>query len=218
MSRANEAPEHMDIENNGSNPLDGISIPTFIAPAMQYFICEKIQTSSVRGKRFHYQLSLDNVPLFHAKLKAPHQKEPFPISAGSETHYSNSTYIMESNHEGSHFVLKEGEKVIFECEMTKQPEEAPKKIEAVYKPEDGPEIRVVNQEPVKKDNGEWFLDFDGRFAIPSIKNAVLINPESQDVLFNVRKVEPWEINVDSIPGIPHLFLFATIMALVICDF
>ena len=210
-----EAPEASDIHQS---PLSDFSNPTFLAPSMQYFICDKIQKSSVRGKRFYYQLSLDNVPLFCAKLKTTHQKESFPISAGSETHYSNSQYQMECNSDYTHFVLKEGDTEIFKCNMIKQPDEAPKKIEAVFTPKEGNEIRIVNQEPVKQDNGEWFLDFDGRFALPSIKNAILIDPETHSVLFHVRKVEPWEVDIDSIPGIPHLLLFATLMALIICDF
>ena len=99
----------------------------------------------------------------------------------------------------------------------KKRKNGPKKADVKFK-ENGVEIHLVSRKPEKTDIGKWCLDFDGRYAEPSIKNCILVEPGKQDAVAMFRRLDQWEMNVDAKEGIPDILLFAVLLSLNLCQF
>lgn len=180
----------------------------------------KSKDGMMSGGCVHYQFSLDDVDLWHAKMKSPRPKDPVPIGKNSEAHYSNPEYLLAPSNDFSDFVLKNAEgkelmKVHFSLMSGKG---SPKEIDAKWFGEDGTTMELKNKLPEKTDDGAWSLDFDGRYAVPSIKNAIMVNPTNQEIQCMVRRLDKREMNVDAKREIPSLFLFGLAICLNICPF
>ena len=181
------------------------------------------RTMRTEGSCFSFFFSLDDENLFTSKIQTKHQTDPIPIAKGGEVHYSQrkGNYALISSDNFHNFVLKrygsEIMKVRFDLIDGKKGN--PKKIEATWKPSNGSDwFTLVSKDPVKTEDGVWGLDFDGRYAKPSIKNAIMIDPKTKKVKVMIRRVEIWEVQVDAKKEIPPLFLFTLLMCLNVCPF
>ena len=186
-------------------------------PSLLCYRSMRLKTNKGKGQRINFQFTLDEDDLYRSKLKMKHQTKPIPIGIGSEVHYSGtSPYVLYPNSELSHFVLKhEGEEII--TIKFKKRKNGPKKADVKFK-ENGVEIHLVSRKPEKTDIGKWCLDFDGRYAEPSIKNCILVEPGKQDAVAMFRRLDQWEMNVDAKEGIPDILLFAVLLSLNLCQF
>lgn len=191
-------------------------------PNFLCYLAMREKSSSIKGKRIHFQLSLDDVKIYHAKLKGKHPTGiDIPIHTGSECHYSASdNYLLRASHDFKTYTMTHEGVEIFHAVFEKhKEEEAPKNIKVEWKPNDGTQpITLVNKIPEKNDEGKWILDYEGRYAEPSIKNCILIDPEDNGVRVMIRKVDSWEQDIDAKQDMPDLMLFALLLCLNICTF
>ena len=175
------------------------------------------------GSKVSFQFTLDDDDLYHCKMKSRHQSEGVPISKGSETHISShDNYILSSSNHYHYFTLTRGKSTLLKLkfDLIDDKKKAPKKIKAKWTPDDGtPHFVLVSKAPdFDEETGIWSLDFGGRYAAPSVKNAILVDPETQEVEAMFRRVDPWEMHVDARAKMPPLFLFAVLVCLNICTF
>ncbi|OHT16634.1 hypothetical protein TRFO_13058 [Tritrichomonas foetus] len=94
----------------------------------------------------------------------------------------------------------------------------PKRITAKWKPKDGDEINVVSKPPELSETGEYVLDFDGRFAVPSIKNAIFEDKNTGETLMMFRRLDEWEMNCEAVRSMPDIFVFALLISVNVCPF
>ncbi|KAK8854301.1 hypothetical protein M9Y10_016861 [Tritrichomonas musculus] len=187
-------------------------------PSLDIYRSMRLEMNKGKGKRIHFQFSLDEVNLYHSKLKTKHQTEPIPISRGSETHYSHGAeFYLIPNEDFTNFSLKTDDTEIMVCTFEKKKKE-PKLIKVIWKENpDEPQV-FINQEAEKTDAGIYVLDFDGRYAEPSIKNCMLVHEEDHELAAMFRRIDSWEMNVDAKHELSDLMLFALILCLNVCPF
>jgi hypothetical protein len=177
--------------------------------------------SIAKGGRTHFLFSLDEDELFSAKLKSKTQAKPIPIGRGAQAHYSAPDFVLTKSEDCSYFRLMKENTELGAVKFIKHQGEAhgPKDIEAVWFGENGETVlNLRSRPPIKNAAGEWCLDFEGRFACGSIKNAIMIDPQTQEVVFMCRRLDEFEQNVDAKRRIPPLFIFTVVLSLNICPF
>lgn len=209
-----------------NQPTDSTTLETHVeeesesddTPSLDCYRSLKMDTNKGKGKRIHFQFTLDEIDLYRAKLKTKHQTDPIPIARGSEVHYSSGAeFYLVSNEEFTEFSLKRNDTEIMTCYFEKRKKE-PKTIKVVWTENPDEPLVLISKEAEKTDAGIYVLDFDGRYAEPSIKNCILIHEDSKELAAMVRRVDSWEMNVDANHGLPDLMLFAVVICLNICPF
>lgn len=188
------------------------------------FSYKKIET--IKGPRFHYQLSLNENPLFHSKAKLRHPNDPVRISSGSECHFSQHEYegYLLTNKKRNAFSLRSKTKngpelMIIELSQVKGPN--PKNTRVIFKNFTEPveddsannkpqnDLILVNMKPKKEEEkGHWTLNFNGKFAIPSVKNCILVKECTDDQMISMRRVSTKSCEIDAFDYFPPLCLFA----------
>lgn len=193
--------------------------PQQFIPKLICYRSLKSKDSIVSGGCVHHQFSLDDVNLFHAKMKKARSKDAIPIGKDSEAHYSNPDYLLTPSEDFRNFVLKnsEGKELMQVHFKLMNGFNTPKEITAKWTNEDGTTLELKNQLPELRDD-KWWLDFDGRFTVPSIKNAIMVNPENQETQIMIRRLDKREMNVDAVREMPPLFLFGLLLCLNVCPF
>lgn len=192
-------------------------------PSLLCYLAMRTKTSSVKGKRIHFQFSLDDVNLYHAKFKGKHPTNiKIPISEGTECHYSrNNSYYLTASHDFTTYRMTFNDVEIYKAEFEKvdNNNDIPKKMRVEWTPNDGtPSLVLISKMPERNDEGKYILDFDGRYAEPSIKNCIFIDPNDGGIRAMVRKVDQWEQDIDAHPSVPSLLLFTILLCLNICTF
>lgn len=203
-------------DGNDENSSETVTDDT--VPSLACYRSMRIKVNQGKGKRIHFQFSLDEVDLYHAKLKTKHQFEPIPIARGNEVHYSHGAeFYLIPNEEFTEYSLRHNDDEIMFCKFEKRKKE-PKVIEVTWSENPDSPIKLVSQEAEKTDAGTYCLDFDGRYAEPSIKNCILVTADTQEIVAMFRRVDEWEMNVDAKPNYPDLMLFAVLLCLNVCPF
>lgn len=163
----------------------------------------------------HFQLSMDDLDLFHTKLKSLNQTEPIPISSGKECHYTkdNDFYLLTNKtHEAFSLRAKnpKGKEIMILTMYQIVSIDEPKVVSITYnKSETSTEVvKLENQKPVLQTDGTWVLDFSERYTIPSKENAILVDEKTGKEMIVIRKVEENEIQLDSFEPIPPYIVFA----------
>ncbi|OHS99224.1 hypothetical protein TRFO_08468 [Tritrichomonas foetus] len=185
-------------------------------PSLACYRSMRIKTNKGRGMRIHFQFTLDEEDLYHSKLLSKTQTKPIPIARGDKAHYSNTNpYYLIANEDLDEFRLMHNDTGILTC-LFKKKKKGPKKVEVTWT--EDRTIHLVNKTAEKTDAGKWCLDFDGRYAEPSIKNCILIHPETGETMAMFRRIDEWEMHVDAKPDLPDVMLFAVLLCLNMCPF
>ncbi|KAK8863802.1 hypothetical protein M9Y10_011492 [Tritrichomonas musculus] len=188
-------------------------------PSLNCYLALKMKKNKGKGKRIHIQFTLDEIDLYRTKLKKKHQTEPIPIQCGSEVHYSKpADFYLTPSQDFTKFALRHGDIEIMTCQFEKGKKGGPKTIKVVWKENPDNQIVFVNKKPEKSDNGQYILDFDGRYAAPSTQNCILIREDNQELAAMYRSFNEWETDIDAKPGMPDLMLFGVLLSLDICPF
>lgn len=189
-----------------------------------FFTYKKIET--MKGPRFHYQFTLNEVPLFHTKTKVRHPTDPVRISSGNECHFSQKEYegYLLINKKRNTFSLHNKtingpELMNVEIHHVKGP--SPKNTRVIFKNFSEPveddnanpnnrsqkDLILINLKP-KKEEGHWTLNFNGKYAIPSVKNCILVKESSEDPVILFRRVSSNSCEIDAPDYYSPLCLFA----------
>ena len=211
-SHTSHSAENVDI----IHPRRPSAIPESELPEYVTYSCIRSKPS---GHCIHFQLSLDDRDLYHAKVKSTSQIEPIPVSAGKEVHYSKKNdFYMLTNKSHEVFSLRakspNGEEMFVFSEYQIISIDDPKNISVVYKKSetDQRKVKFINKKPTKQSDGNWVLDFSERYTVPSKKNAILIDEETGKEMIVVRKVENFEIELDAYEPIPPIYVFAVALS------
>ena len=192
-------------------------IPKYIP---HFLVYRSMRTKTGSGK-YNFQFTLEEDPLFAVKLKSKNQIMPIPIGIGTTVHYSdnNTYYLIPSKNHHKFTLMKDGEAIFIAKMKNLLHKNKPKHIEAHWIPNDGTEQYHLKNVPPEHSNGqEYLLDFEGRFAVPSIKNAIFINSETHEIAMMMRRLDKWEMNVEALPSLPNLFVFALLISVNVCPF
>lgn len=193
-----------------------------------FFNYNKVET--LKGPRFHYQLTLNESPLFHTKTKNRHPSDPVRISSGKECHFSQKEYegYLLINKKRTSFSLHSKtingpELMTIELEQVKGP--FPKNTKVIFKNFSEPieeecngeiendssnkDLILCNLKPQKEEEkGHWTLDFNGKYAIPSVKNCILVKESSNDHMISFRRISSNSCEIDARDYFPPICLFA----------
>ncbi|KAH0795881.1 hypothetical protein GPJ56_000248 [Histomonas meleagridis] len=180
-------------------------VPKYVPEFLNYR-CMRRVNSMPSGSKVTFEFSLDDNDLYHCKMRKKHQLKNVPISEGSETHISSiDNYLLSSSHHFHNFTLMSGSDVLLKIKFdNSKGGKKPKAIKAKWTPNDGTRaFMLVSKEPdYDAKTKTWSLDFGGRYAKPSIKNAILVDHKTHEVQAMFRRVDPWEMHVDAKEGIP----------------
>jgi hypothetical protein len=167
-----------------------------------------------------YSFISDEHDLYYSVISSKSQKDPIPIFRQTTPPESPPDFQMVHSDDYRSFSVKLQGIDLFT--VTMQPEQgrrSPKKIEAKWFNDDGTiQQTFSSRSPTRNSQGDWVLDFEERTVEPSTQNCIMTDPETQDALFMVRKVDSVETNMDANPRLPTLFLFFFILAVKICPF
>jgi hypothetical protein len=190
-------------------------------PPLVLYRCMKKVGSIARGGRTNFLFSLDEDGMYSAKLKSKTQDRPIPIGRGPKAHYSAPDFVLTKSEDCTYFRVMKGDTELGAVKFMKHRGEshAPKDIEAVWFGENGETVvSLTSKRPIKNADGQWCLDFEGRFACASIKNAILVDSQTQELMLMCRRLDEFEQNVDAKRQIPALFIFAVVLSLNIFPF
>lgn len=186
------------------------------------FTYQKKET--LKGPRFHYQLTLNGTPLFHTKTKLRHPKGKARISSGNACHFSQKEFegFLKISKKKNFFSLHQKtingpELMSIELTPTKGP--IPKNTKVILKDFSNPinngivannikDLTLVNLKPKKEGNGHWTLNFNGKYAIPSVKNCILVKDGAEDQLITIRRISSNSCEIDALDIFSPLCLFA----------
>lgn len=185
----------------------------------QYYVYRSMRIKS--SGKYSFQLTLDEDPLYCCRI-SKHQTSPVPIGIGKElATIDNAKYILNSSKDLRHYSLTCDGDEIFTADMEpSDPENSkcPKLITAQWTPKDGKKYSVKSRMPEKLSSCEYVLDFEERFAQPSIKNAIIYDTETDKTLIMYRRLDEWEMNCDAVPEVPDIFVFALLISINLCKF
>ncbi|EAY04803.1 hypothetical protein TVAG_305530 [Trichomonas vaginalis G3] len=191
-----------------------------VSPKILYTI-KRTFTTSIRGRRTHYQILKDGQILYSAKLKSKRQSEPIPISNGSDAHYSstnNAAYLLCGDGR-IEFSLRAkdqyGPEVItIQHSHIQNDKHLPKTLKVTLFLKDSliPH-KLISKQPQMTDDMEWVLDFHNKELIPSTKNIILINEENTLEYLLVRKVSKDTLEADAVSLFSPLAVFGVALSL-----
>lgn len=157
---------------------------------------------TMRGTRYHFQLSLQGFPLFHVKMKSRRPSTSIPISSGSEMHLSQPTFAGYLLQTDDHQTLSLRRDTEFGDElMTIKYAEyglgVPKKITVnMFLHDSSLPTVLVNKQPQLVD-GIYFLSFGDKEVISSVKNCILIGEENNYPYLFARKIGKDKMQFDA---------------------
>ncbi|OHS93905.1 hypothetical protein TRFO_39944 [Tritrichomonas foetus] len=182
--------------------------------------CKK---ETIKGSRFHFQLTHEGIPLFHTKTKSRHPKKPSVISSGVDCHFSQNNFegIVKCDQKRHIFSLHQHtiqgpELLTMKITPVKGP--VPKNTRIVihnfqnHKNELAKDLILVNLKPTFDSNGHWNLSFGGKIAIPSVKNCILVKEGSEEAFMSIRRISHSQCEVDASNTFSPLWIFAIVMS------
>lgn len=191
-----------------------------------HYIPQYLVYRSMRLKasgKYTFQLTLEEDPLYCCKLNGKHQNTPIPFGIGKDLPKDHTAkYILTPSKDLKQYSLTCDGEEIFLAQMEPSdldnPSKSPKIITAQWTPKEGQQYHMKSRMPEKTSDGEYVLDFEERFAQPSIKNAIIYDLETDKTLVMIRRLDKWEMNCDAIPELPDILVFALLISINLCKF
>ena len=159
-------------------------------------------TYTVRGHRYHFQLSCNGRPLYHVKMKS---KRPasIPIAEGSELHFSKPPYagfLLNTDGHQTFSLRKQSEygNELMTIRYVSQGSGQPKRIYfSMFLHDSALPQNLENKQP--DFNGEnYTLDFGrGKAVVPSVKNAIIVGSEDKYPYLIARKIKKDTMQFDA---------------------
>ncbi|EAX93660.1 hypothetical protein TVAG_091950 [Trichomonas vaginalis G3] len=178
---------------------------------------EKITKISWNGGMVHFQLKRGAEYLYHAKVKK--SMRTIPIFKGTKAHLSSSSsdakLVSTQNYDFN--TLYSGEKELMEVSfMPGKIPKSPRTVSLSFK-NPIPEVpSALNSKiPSISPCGVWVLNHNGRFAISSIKNCILLD-EKQTEFLSLMRTSNSEAQLEANQNIPPLIVFGFAIASFLC--
>ena len=193
-----------------------IEVPKPIIINYPIYLIQREQKIKFNGIRTFFRFNLLQQRYFSAKLKTRNTNY-IPIVSGDEIHLSGpAEAVIITGNDGKDFSLRNKSHTGHEI-LTIRYFEISKSIRKMLitffdRNENCPKTlksRMVNNLP--------FLNFEGRYVIQSIKNAILFNEENGPNLLFLRKTGKNALEIEAKFDINPLFLFAIGISSFICS-
>jgi len=177
---------------------------------------------SWKGKRTHFQLSFEEIPLFHSKLKKSSLIDIAYISSGSESHYSDdnfSGYILVSN-DDSLFSLRKGSKHAKDSMTIRISSDSYKKsprtmVANLLEPIRGLPILLKSKNPKISNGNRWVITGHDMLCIISSKNTILVDKNGNPWII-VMKTMKDTLMITTDKNFDPLYIFLVGFASYIC--
>ena len=199
-----EEEEHNEIE-------DDVPIENYLS-----YIFMRTKSYSWRGKRIHFQMYLDDRPIFHSKLLNDHPDVIF-FNQGTDCHISGLHFgrILVNPNAGTFTLRFPDDPDVDRCVIRYyQPNASGTKrvITLIFLPNSPPKIpvKMKSVKAIMSASGEWEYPNYHKHSINSIKNGALANLETNKMYMSISKISKKEAEVIAHPNIPpeYVFLFA----------
>lgn len=193
-------------------------------PTYNAYIFTYKKKKTVKGFRYHFQLTQNGIPLYHSKTKNRHTSEPICISSGRECHFSQTNFagFLAQGKKNQFMLYKNslsGQQLMnITIKSLKGP--IPKEINVVIhnyidenpKSNHKGSIHLVNMKPEKDQNGRYSLSFDGKYAIPSVKNCILVADGREQTYISARRISSTSCEIDALSTISSLCIFGFVLS------
>ncbi|OHS94470.1 hypothetical protein TRFO_11083 [Tritrichomonas foetus] len=168
----------------------------------------------LNGKRIFFSFFDGNKQIYAAKCKSKNAESVF-IMKGKQVHLGETAdAIILVGNEGSDFSLRKssnsGDEIItVRIVPPKTPADTARKMAVTFfMPKDGTPARITSKNPGLNPDGKVEHDFEGHFAVSSMKNAVLVAKANGPNLVLIRKTGPDAIEIDVRFEHEDLWIFA----------
>ena len=197
-----------------------------ISPKLIPYKFERKSVMTWKGIRLHFQFNRGDEPLFHAKLKGKKSQTTIYISKGIEAHISEkdrfATLIANDDFTGFSLIVNNGNQMESQISVSISFKHgsipnSPRVCNVEFFTEiKGVEQQLTSKSPIIYPNGMWMLDLNGRVAVKSIKNCIIIDSEKNEIISLMKSGDNSAI-AEAHVNIDPLFVFAFSMACFLCE-
>jgi hypothetical protein len=203
----------------------GLKVRRHVSPARSsardiYRITRSVRRS-IRGVRVSFTIFGDHTALYSTKLKGRRPSTPLPIARGAEMHYRATDFAAHllTGNKHRQFSLRAltafgSELLTLEITAEERDRALPKHVTIHFFLKDSLVPKELTaRAPIWNPDGRWELDFGNRALIPSVRNCIFVQKETNLEFIAVRKVEKHVVEVDAVPVISPLGVFGIVIAL-----
>jgi len=187
------------------------------------FTITRENSFKISGRRIYFRFNRETNCIFSAKCKSK-GSEKIPIVSGSEVHLRNpSDTVLIVGNNGTDFSLRERSQTGKELLTVRY---YPKSIGTnsfrrmvitfFQKTEEMPQ-KLRSKTPTFTNDGVAIHDFEGRYSIASVKNAVLAEEESLPNLLMIRKIAKDAADIEARFPIDPVYLFGIGISSFLCS-
>lgn len=194
--------------------------------SVTYAISRQFKTS-IRGKRYYYYFYSNSVLKYCAKAKTRHPESCIQICEGENAHVKcKSPYTLNINQESTVFSLRKGdnsgeEMMILKIFANSAMLMLPRHVDIQILPLMGiPSMLLTTKRPKLSARGNWILDFNNKFTIPSEKNMIFVSSKDIDgaELLFIRKISSNGMEIDLCTDMPEIGVFAIGLSIFLAKF
>ena len=194
------------------------------AAKVTYHVIRKT-SRGLKGKRVHFQLVQDEQPLLHTKIKSDAPDTMF-IAKGTDMHFSGSEFegvILATSNMTSYSCRKGGlygeeyATVKFSKRQGSEKQRLPRIMRATIleRPKWMNGAKIGSRAPSRGALGTWTLDFGDRAVVPSIKNAILVDANDEEVCA-IMKLNKGSLTITTYEGLDPLIVFTIGVSSFLC--
>jgi hypothetical protein len=186
------------------------------------YLVQRTMIRTLKGKRLHFQLICGADRLLHTKLKSESPALVL-VSKGESMHFSDRGFAgaILVQDRSTLFVVKASAqdrdalaRIAFSRKASPRRSTPPRRlaVEILGRPSTP---RLASKRPTRGPVGNWTLDFGGRPVVPSVKNAILIDPDNAQWCA-VAKTGPDVLRVDVVEAVDPLIAFGIGVSSYLC--
>ena len=179
----------------------------------------KTKTVTFKGVRVYYRLFLSGTPIYSVKLKSDRLGPQTPISHGFDIHLSQTSFegFLISDEAHKNFSLRLSspygkELMTIATDNTDATRPCAITVRFFAQRDILPPI-MKNRQPIRTPDGQFTLDFDGKYAIPSVKNCVIVNECNRPYII-FRRISKTDYEIDAFTRIYPLCLVGFALAVI----
>jgi hypothetical protein len=206
----------------------GLKVRRHVSPSRssprELYRIERSVRRGIRGLRVSFTLFQQNHALYSTKLKGRRSSIPVPIARGGEMHYRDpefAAYLLSGN-KHTQFSLRAittfgSELLTVKFSIQNGDRPLPRNVELNFFLKDSlvPQ-KLKSKTPKLNPDGHWGLDFGERPLVPSVRNHIFVQEETDLEFMTVRKVAKHTIEVDAVTLLSSLAVFGIVLSLFEC--
>lgn len=221
----NNSPELIQTKDSNQNSLPAIQTSSMSSPnkirtnpgSWPIYLITREKKMQINGRRILFSFFEGSRQIYSAKCKGKNPHHVY-IKRGDKPDSINNgdtadAIIMIGN-EGTDFSLRKSsnssnEIMTIRITPARTPADTARKLNVIFfEPRDGAPARLMSKNPCLNPDGKPEHDFEGRFAIDSVKNAVLVDKTKGPSLMFIRKTGKMAIEIEVRFEHEDLWIFA----------